>query len=71
MVELGKNIIFIGLALVLAGFLVLILGKFSHAGRLPGDIFVKKGNFAFYFPLTTCIFLSLILSLIMFFISKK
>ncbi|MBI3602607.1 MAG: DUF2905 domain-containing protein [Candidatus Omnitrophica bacterium] len=71
MVEFGKTIIFVGLALVLAGFLVLMLGKFSHLGRLPGDIFVKKGSFSFYFPLTTCFILSLIFSLVMFFLSKK
>jgi hypothetical protein len=71
MAPIGKTIIFIGLVLVLFGFLILMLGKFTHTGRLPGDLFIKKGNFTFYFPLTTCILLSLILSLIMFFISKK
>ncbi len=71
MVELGRTIIFIGLTLVLVGFLVLMLGKFSHLGRLPGDIFVKKGHFTFYFPLTTGIILSFIFSLIVFFLSKK
>ena len=71
MLEVGKTIIFIGLALVLAGFLVVLLGKFSPIGRLPGDIFIKKGNFTFYFPLTTCILLSLIFSLIVFFMFRK
>lgn len=69
--EIGKTILFIGITLVLLGLIVMALGKFSHVGRLPGDMFIKKGNFTFYFPLTTCILLSLILSLIMFFISKK
>ncbi len=71
MVGFGKTIIFLGMALIVVGFLVLMLGKFSHIGRLPGDIFVKKGNFTFYFPLTTCIILSLLFSLIMFFMSRK
>jgi len=71
MVELGRTIIFIGLFLLLVGFLVLMLGKFSHLGRLPGDIFIKKGNFTFYFPFTTGIILSLIFSLVIFFLSKK
>lgn len=71
MMEFGRTIIFIGLALVLAGFLVVLLGKFSHLGRLPGDIFIKKGNFTFYFPLATCILLSLIFSVIVFFMSRK
>ena len=67
----GKTIIFIGLALVLGGFVILLLGKFTPIGRLPGDISIKKGNFTFYFPLATCIVLSLLASLIMFLISKK
>jgi hypothetical protein len=71
MVEFGKVLTFIGLALVFIGFLIVMLGKISPIGRLPGDIFIKKGDFTFYFPLTTCVLLSIIISLIMFFISKK
>jgi len=71
MVGLGKNIIFSGFVLILIGVVVLVLGKMSPIGRLPGDVFFKKGNFTFYFPITTCIILSLIFSLIMFFISRK
>ena len=71
MIEIGKSIIFIGLCLTLVGFVVVLLGKLNYSGRLPGDIFVKKGNFTFYFPLVTCIILSLILNLIMFFIRRK
>ena len=71
MMEYGKVIILIGLVLVIVGVLVLLFGKFTSIGRLPGDIFIKNGNFNFYFPLTTCILLSVFLSLIMFFISRK
>lgn len=69
--DLGKIIIFVGLGLVLIGFIILIFGKITPLGRLPGDIFIKKENFTFYFPLTTCIFISLVFSLIMFLFSKK
>jgi len=42
----------------------MLLGRFIHLGRLPGDIVVEKENFKFYFPLATCILLSAALSLI-------
>ncbi len=45
--------------------------KIPGVGKLPGDIFIKKENFSFYFPLTTCILLSIILSAIMYFLGKK
>ncbi len=69
--EYGKIIILIGLVLVVLGVIVLTLGKFIHFGRLPGDLLIKKDNFTFYFPLATCILLSVVFSVIMFFISKK
>ncbi len=71
MVDLGKNLIILGLILAGAGCLIFILAKFTNISRLPGDIFIKKENFSFYFPITTCILASVVLSLIMFFISKK
>jgi hypothetical protein len=41
-----------------------VLGRFIHLGRLPGDISVEKGNFKFYFPIVTCIVISVVLSVI-------
>ena len=69
--DLGKSIIFIGIVLIIVGILVTIAGKMPGAGKLPGDIFIKKENFSFYFPLTTCILLSIIFSTIMYFLGKK
>lgn len=63
--EFGKIIIIIGLLLVAAGLLVMFSGKFFSLGRLPGDIFIRKGNFTFYFPIVTTILLSILLSLIL------
>ena len=71
MSDLGKSIIFIGIVLIIVGILVTMAGKMPGAGKLPGDIFVKKENFSFYFPLTTCILLSIIFSAIMYFLGKK
>ena len=69
--ELGKSIITIGVVLIIAGILITIAGKIPGFGKLPGDILIKKENFSFYFPLTTCILLSVIISAVMYFLVKK
>ena len=69
--EFAKFFIFTGLVFLGMGGLILILGKLPGFGRLPGDILIKKENFTFYFPLSTCIFLSILLSFILFFFNKK
>ncbi len=61
----------VGAVLVVAGFLLLVIGKIPGVGRLPGDIFVKKENVTFYFPLTTSIVISVILSLILMLWNKR
>jgi hypothetical protein len=58
---MGKTLVFIGLGVAALG-LVIMLGV--PVGRLPGDIYVKRGSFSFYFPITTSIILSIILTLI-------
>ena len=58
---MGKTLVFVGLAIAALG-LMIMLGL--PIGRLPGDIYVKRGNFSFYFPLATSIILSIILTLI-------
>ncbi|QDH78584.1 DUF2905 domain-containing protein [Echinicola soli] len=64
--ETGKWIIGIGLAILVIGLLVYFLGDKLHwLGRLPGDIRVARENFSFYFPITTMILLSIIVSLIL------
>ena len=62
--EIAKALIIIGLVLTAAGVLTLFLGKIPGFGRLPGDILIKKENFTFYFPLTTSVIISLILTLV-------
>ena len=58
---MGRLLIYIGLAIALLGALI----SFGlPLGRLPGDIAVKRDNFSFYFPITTSIILSIILTLI-------
>ena len=61
---LGKMLIFFGIILILIGGAILLAGKVPWIGRLPGDIFIQKKNFTFYFPLATSIIISIILTLI-------
>ncbi len=70
MVFFGKILILFGILLIILGIIFSFSGKIPYLGKLPGDIFVKKENFTFYFPLTTCILISIILSLIFYLISK-
>jgi hypothetical protein len=58
---MGKILVFIGLAIAGLGLLVM-LG--IPIGRLPGDIYVRRGSFSFYFPLATSILVSIILTLV-------
>jgi uncharacterized membrane protein HdeD (DUF308 family) len=61
----GKIIIIIGVVILLAGVLVYFFhDKLNWIGRLPGDVRIEKGNFRFYFPITTMILLSLLITLI-------
>jgi hypothetical protein len=68
--EMAKIIIVIGVVLVLIGLAMLFFQKLPFLGKLPGDILIKKENFTFYFPLTTSIIISIIISLILYIISK-
>ena len=68
--EMAKIIIVIGAVLVLIGFAMLFVQKVPFLGKLPGDILIKKENFTFYFPLTTSIVISVIVSLILYLVSK-
>ena len=64
MADFGKIFIFIGVALILIGFFI------QFVGRLPGDIYIKKENFVFYFPITTSILLSVVFSLLFYIFSR-
>lgn len=67
--SLGKFIIILGIILIIIGLLISIGGKFG-LGKLPGDIYIDRGNFKFYFPITTSIIISVIVSIIFKIINK-
>lgn len=65
MAELGKTLIVFGLVLTLIGLALWGFGGLPVIGRLPGDLYIRRGNFTFYFPLATCIVLSIVFSVIL------
>lgn len=67
----GKLLIIIGVILVALGLLITFFKQIPFLGKLPGDILIEKKNFTFYFPLTTSILLSVVLSLILYLISRR
>jgi hypothetical protein len=70
MSDLGRFLIMIGVILVLVGAVFLLAPKIPWLGKLPGDISFKRGYFSFYFPLGTCILISIILTLILYLFRK-
>jgi hypothetical protein len=68
--SLGKALIGIGLFVIFIGIILLFSPKIPFIGKLPGDIFYKRGNFSIYFSLATCILISVALTLIFYFINK-
>ncbi len=67
---MAKIIIILGIVLVAIGVVLLFIEKIAFLGKLPGDILIKKEHFTFYFPLTTGIIISVIISLILSLVGK-
>jgi hypothetical protein len=64
MESLAKTLVFAGLALAALGVLIWAFASLPYVGKLPGDIYIRRGNFTFYFPLATGLILSVILSIL-------
>jgi hypothetical protein len=62
--SIGKALIITGLIIVVIGVLLIMTPRIPWLGKLPGDILIKKDNFQFYLPITTCIIISIILTLL-------
>ena len=71
MQDFGKLLFVVGLVLALAGLLITYVGKIPWIGRLPGDVLIQRRNFTFYFPLTTSVLVSIILTLFLWLLSRK
>ena len=62
--SLGKLLILFGVVLVVLGGILILGGKIPFLGRLPGDIVIRREHWSFYFPLTTSIVISILLTLL-------
>jgi uncharacterized protein HemY len=68
--DLAKTLIYLGLILVVVGVVVALAGKLPWLGHLPGDIYIQRERFTFYFPLATCILISVIITLVLYFLRR-
>ena len=62
----GRILISLGLFLVVVGLLLSFSGRIPWLGHLPGDIYIQRGRFSFYFPLTTCLLISIVITIVMY-----
>lgn len=67
---IGKSLIVIGLLLIVIGVAIAFGPRIPFIGKLPGDIYIKKDNFTFYFPLGTSVLISVIITFIMYLFRK-
>lgn len=61
---IGRLLVISGLALVIVGLVFMFGDRIPYAGKLPGDIFIKRERVSFYFPITACIIVSIIVSIL-------
>lgn len=62
--DFGRLLIFFGIGLIVVGVLLTLAGKIPWLGKLPGDIYYRGDHVTFYFPLATCIIISVVLSVL-------
>jgi len=68
--DLGKLLVIVGLVITFVGVLLWKTGGLGGFGRLPGDISIHKGQSSFYFPIVTCLLISVVLTLLMWLFRK-
>jgi Protein of unknown function (DUF2905) len=71
MIELGRLLLILGIALVVIGGIIMLLGRTGlPLGRLPGDFLYRGKNTTFYFPLASSLLISIVLSIVLFLIGR-
>ena len=63
MAPIGKSLVFAGIAIIVVGLALWGFSSVPYVGKLPGDIYFRRGNFTFYFPIATCILISIVATL--------
>ncbi|HXW68334.1 MAG TPA: DUF2905 domain-containing protein [Dissulfurispiraceae bacterium] len=71
MQQIGRLLIITGIVCAAVGGVMLLSGKIPWLGRLPGDIIIQRKNFTFYFPLMTSIIVSIIFTLLLWFLGRR
>jgi hypothetical protein len=71
MPDLGRTLLVLGLLIAAVGLVILLAGRVPWIGRLPGDIHVQRDGWSFYFPITTAIVVSLVLSLLLYLFGRR
>jgi uncharacterized protein HemY len=66
MAGFGKALILFGIVLIVVGVIFSLAGKIPWLGHLPGDIYIQRERYSIYFPLTTCLLISAIISLVLY-----
>ena len=69
--EIGRTLLIIGVVIVIMGLLFTFLPKGAGIPKLPGDIYIKRDNFTFYFPVATSIIVSIALSILFYFLNRR
>ena len=67
---IGRTLIGVGAVMLVIGLALVVAGKVPHLGMLPGDFVWKKGNFSVYFPLTSCLLASLLVSFVLYLLRR-
>jgi hypothetical protein len=65
MIDVGRLLIILGFIIVALGIVILLAGRLPFIGHLPGDILLRRGGGSFYFPLVTCLLLSIALTVVL------
>ena len=69
--DLGRSLVVMGLVVALVGVVLMLAGRVPWLGRLPGDTYVQRGNWSFYFPLMTSIVVSVVLTLLFWLFGRR
>lgn len=71
MYTFGRLLVVIGSLIIVIGFMLTIMSQFTNVPRLPGDIYIKKENFVFYFPIVSSLVISVMLTILFKFFTKR
>ena len=71
MSDVGRALVIVGVVIAVVGIVLMLAGRVPWIGRLPGDIYIRRGNWSFYVPLATSLLLSVVLTLVLWLIGRR